>query len=71
MTPEQKKKWLEAMAAAPGPIEVRVNALVVEPGRMASMIDPSTGHAMLVFHSNAERDVWLDQQREAGMRDGQ
>jgi hypothetical protein len=70
MTPEQRKKWLEAMAAAPGPIEVRVSAVLAAPGHMASVIDPRTGHATLIFHSPAERDVWLDQQREAGMKDG-
>lgn len=64
MTPEQRTKFYDALMDAPS-IQMEVAPALCPKGTILSFVD---GRVMrLVFHSAAERDVWLDGQREAGL----
>lgn len=67
MTPKMEEAIRAMLAHAPlKPIKTVVNPMVVPAGSMAcAIID---GVVTMVFHSQAELDVWLDGQRELGLR---
>ena len=46
---------------------IRVDPAIAAPGHIVSML--VLGQPCFYFHSDAEMAVWLDQQRERGMRD--
>lgn len=63
MTPDQRVKFCEALIETPS-IRLEVAPALCPKGTVLSFADGRV--VRLIFHSIAERDVWLDGRREAG-----